>query len=54
MPRTVRVATFLFTLFAFCYVAPVSSPQDDPVFSTRRRQMVESQNRSRGIEDGRV
>ena len=54
MRRSVRAASFVLALVAFCYVAPMSAAQDDPVFATRRRQMVESQIRSRGVEDGRV
>ena len=49
-----RAASIVLALLTFCYVAPMSAAQDDPVFSTRRRQMVESQIRSRGVEDGRV
>ena len=56
MRRSVRVSSAALALFAFCYVAPVSgaAERDESVFEARRRQMVETQIRSRGITDGRV
>jgi len=56
MPPSVRATALAFSLVAFCYVAPVSAAAvDDPAeMARRRREMVESQIRSRGITDGRV
>jgi protein-L-isoaspartate(D-aspartate) O-methyltransferase len=56
MSRSVRASHAALAVLLFCYVAPVSgATQDDPAeMSRRRREMVESQIRSRGVTDGRV
>jgi protein-L-isoaspartate(D-aspartate) O-methyltransferase len=56
MRRSVRARTSALVLFAICYLAAVEvAAQNDPAeMARRRREMVESQIRSRGISDGRV